>query len=110
MKHFDEEVLKLDHWSDDLKQGLEREIKELDRQIREARKVASLAASLNDKLEAQKLIRSLESTRKDQRKRLFDAQDEIDTRRDELIASIEVQLDQKKTISPVFTIRWRLGA
>jgi adenine-specific DNA-methyltransferase len=45
-----------------------------------------------------------------QRKRLFDAQDEIDSRRDELIASIEVQLDQKKTISHVFTIRWRLGA
>jgi len=110
MKHFDEEVLKLDHWSDDLKQGLEREIKELDKQIREARKVASLATSLNDKLEAQKLIRTLEATRKDQRKRLFEAQDEIDTRRDELIANIEVQLDQKKTISPVFTIRWRLGA
>lgn len=109
MKHFDEEVLKLDHWSDDLKQGLEREIKELDRQIREARKVASLAASLNDKLEAQKLIRSLESTRKDQRKRLFDAQDEIDSRRDKLIASIEVQLHQKKTISHVFTIHGGCG-
>ncbi|MBX3421797.1 MAG: DEAD/DEAH box helicase family protein [Pirellulaceae bacterium] len=108
MKHFDEEVLKLDHWSDDLKQGLEREIKELDKQIREARKVAALAASLNDKLEAQKLIRTLESTRKERRKRLFEAQDEIDSQRDELIARIEVQLGQKKSVSPLFTIRWRL--
>ena len=40
---FDEEVLKLDRWSEDLKQGLEREIKEIDKQIREARKVAALA-------------------------------------------------------------------
>lgn len=109
MKHFDEEVLKLDHWSDDLKQGLEREIKELDKQIREARKVAALAASLNDKLEAQKLIRTLESTRKERRKRLFDAQDEIDSQRDELIARIEVQLGQKKLVTPLFTIRWTLN-
>jgi len=50
MKHFDEEVLKLDHWSDDLKQGLEREIKELDKEVREARKVAALASSLAEKL------------------------------------------------------------
>ena len=108
MKHFDEEVLKLDYWSDDLKQGLEREIKELDKQIREARKVAALAASLNDKLEAQKLIRTLETTRKERRKRLFDAQDEIDRQRDELIARIEVQLGQKKSVTLLFTIRWRL--
>jgi hypothetical protein len=109
MKHFDEEVLKLDHWSDDLKQGLEREIKELDKQIREARTVAALAASLNDKLDAQKLIRTLETTRKERRKRLFDAQDEIDSRRDELIAHIEVQLGQKKTVTPLFTCRWALN-
>ena len=109
MKHFDEEVLKLDHWSDDLKQGLEREIKELDKQIREARTAAALAASLNDKLEAQKLIRTLETTRKERRKRLFEAQDEIDSRRDELIARIEVQLSQRKTVTTLFTIRWTLN-
>ena len=108
MKHFDEEVLKLDHWSDDLKQGLEREIKDLDKEIREARKVAALAASLADKLNAQKNIKSLEKTRKERRKRLYDAQDEIDTRRDELIEKIEGQLSQKTDIAPLFTIRWHL--
>ena len=108
MKHFDEEVLKLDHWSDDLKQGLEREIKELDREIREARKVAAVAASLAEKLEAQKQIKSLESNRKEKRKRLYEAQDEIDSRRDELIGQIEVQLSQQKSISPLFAVRWTL--
>jgi len=43
---FDQEALKLDHWSDDLKQGLEREIKEMDSAIKEARKVATAAETL----------------------------------------------------------------
>jgi adenine-specific DNA-methyltransferase len=108
MKHFDEEVLKLDHWSDDLKHGLEREIKDLDKEIREARKVAALATSLAEKLEAQKMIKTLENNRKEKRKRLYEAQDEIDGRRDELIGKIEGQLSQRKTVHSLFTVRWTL--
>ncbi len=39
---FEAEADKLDGWADDLKVGLEREIKELDRQIKEARRAAPL--------------------------------------------------------------------
>lgn len=108
VQHLDEEVLKLDHWSDDLKQGLELGIKELDKEIREARKVAALASSLADKLAAQKHIKTLEHTRKERRKRLYEAQDEIDERRDELIEQIEGQLRQQTNITPLFSFRWTL--
>lgn len=108
VQHFDEEVLKLDNWSDDLKQGLELEIKELDKVIREARKVAALASSLADKLAAQKHIKTLEHTRKERRKRLYEAQDEIDERRDELIEQIEGQLRQQISVTPLFSFHWTL--
>jgi len=54
-RFFDEEVIKRDRWSDDLKQGLEREIKDLDKEIREARKVAALDASLKDNWGAERI-------------------------------------------------------
>ena len=107
-KFFDEEVLKLDRWSDDLKQGLEREIKELDKQIREARRMAVLAGSLQDKLEAQKSLKALETTRNRKRRELFDAQDAVDARRDEFIRRIEKHLCQRHTIKPLFAFRWTL--
>ena len=107
-RFFDEEVLKLDRWSDDLKQGLEREIKEIDKQIREARKAAALAAALRDKLEAQKTIKMLESARNDKRRALFDAQDAIDAKRDGLIADIEKQLTQRQSVTILFAIRWHI--
>ena len=50
-RHFDEQVGKLDHWAEDLKTGLERDIKNLDAEIRTARKESGLAGSLAGKLE-----------------------------------------------------------
>jgi adenine-specific DNA-methyltransferase len=105
---FDEEVLKLDRWSEDLKQGLEREIKEIDKQIREARKTAALAQSLQDKLAEQKVIKALEKTRNIKRRELFDAQDAIDAQREELIANIEKQLKQRRSVQTLFCIRWEV--
>jgi superfamily II DNA/RNA helicase len=105
---FDEEVLKLDRWSEDLKQGLEREIKEIDKQIRETRRTAALAQSLHDKLAAQKVIKALEKTRSTKRRELFDAQDAIDARRGELIESIEKQLKHRRSVRALFCVRWEL--
>ena len=107
-RFFGEEADKLDGWADDLKVGLEREIKEIDRQIKEARRAATAALTLEEKLAGQKQIKSLEALRNAKRRNLFEAQDEIDHQRAALIAQIEAKLDQKTDIVPLFTIRWQL--
>lgn len=105
---FETEVEKLEGWADDLKLGLEREIKEIDRLIKEARRAATLALTLEEKLAGQKQVRALESQRNEKRRSLFDAQDQVDKRREELIANIEGKLTQSTFLTPLFHIRWGL--
>jgi hypothetical protein len=105
-RFFDEEVTKLDRWSDDLKVGLERELKELDKEIKEVRRSAKGATSLQEKLAAQRSLKKAEARRTQKRRELYDAQDAIDARRDELIENIERQLEQSDRIDALFTVRW----
>lgn len=107
-RFFETEADKLDVWADDLKVGLEREIKEVDRQIKEARRAATTALTLEEKLAGQKQIKTIEALRNTKRRSLFDAQDEVEKQRAELIAQIEVKLAQRVQLTTLFTIRWRL--
>ncbi len=108
--HFEVETDKIDRWAEDLKLTLERELKELDAEIRATRKESKAHVALADKLEALRRIKSLEQRRSQQRRRLFDAQDEVDTRRTQLIDEIEQQLRASVARQTLFTIRWRLPA
>jgi len=107
-RFFEAEADKLDGWADDLKVGLEREIKELDRQIKEARRAATSALTLEEKLAGQKQIKALESQRNLKRRSLFDAQDEVDRQRETLIAQIEGKLQQQTELVQLFAIRWSI--
>ncbi len=109
-RFFEAEADKLDGWADDLKVGLEREIKELDCQIKEARRAATTALTLDEKLAGQKQIKALEAQRNQKRRTLFDAQDQVDKQRDELIARIEGKLTQSIQTKTLFTLRWTLSA
>jgi len=108
MGAFTQEAEKLDDWADDLKVGLEREIKELDRRIKETRTKSKGAATLADKLAAQKEQRDLEGQRDKKRRELFDRQDEIQRKRDGLIDELERQLKQEITVSTVLTCEWEI--
>lgn len=106
---FSQETEKLDAWADDLKVGLEREIKDLDRKINEARTRSKGAATLADKLQAQKEQRDLEGQRDKKRRELFDRQDEIQARRDSLIDELEQQLGQQVTTTRLFAVEWEVN-
>jgi adenine-specific DNA-methyltransferase len=108
-RFFEAEADKLDGWADDLKLGLEREIKELERQIKEARRAATTALTLEEKLAGQKQIKALEAQRNQKRRSLFDAQDQVDQQREELIAKIEGKLTQQISRQRLFTVRWNIG-
>ncbi len=105
---FEAEADKLDGWAEDLKVTLEREIKEMDRSIKEAKRAATLALTLEDKLAGQKQVKNIESQRNEKRKKLFDAQDEIDRKRGELIAEIEGKLTQAVSLETIFSIKWNI--
>ena len=107
-KFFDEETEKLDRWSDDLKVGLERQIKDIDQAIKEARKASALAATLAEKLESQRQIKELEATRKTKRRDLFVEQDKVDDRRNALIGDIEKQLAMTPEVCRVCVFCWRV--
>lgn len=108
VRFFDEEVTKLDRWADDLKFGPERELKEIDREIADARRAATLAQALQEKLDAQRAIRALEAKRAKKRRELYEAQDAIDIQRTDLIGKLESQLQQRVTTSTVFSLKWSL--
>ena len=106
--YFDLEVEKLDAWADDLKLGLEQEIKEIDREIKEVRRTASGSPTLEEKLHWQKRQRELETKRSKLRRELFVNQDKIEAQRNELIEELEKQLEQKVEEKTVFMIEWEL--
>jgi hypothetical protein len=106
--YFEQEVQKLDAWADDLKLGLEQEIKEIDREIKEVRRTAATSPTLEEKLTHQKRQRELESKRSKLRRDLFDRQDSIEAERNGLISQLEARLEQKVQEKNLFTVEWEL--
>ncbi|MBV9500443.1 MAG: hypothetical protein JO138_13810 [Acidobacteriaceae bacterium] len=108
VRYLDEEQLKLDRWAEDLKLGLEQQIRDADREIREAKRASSAATTLDEKLAAQKQIKALESARNRKRRELFETQDKIDAQREELIERIQSQMKQTHDLQPLFAFAWTL--
>ncbi len=108
VQYFEVESEKLEGWADDLKSGLERETKDIDREIRDARHNSTVSLTLEEKLKWQREIKALEQKRSTKRKNLFEAQDGIDLRRDELISEIEGKLKMGREQKTLFEIEWRV--
>ena len=105
---FDTEMDKLDQWADDMKLGLEKEIKDLDAEIKLRKSEAKKMLNLEEKVQTQRQIKELEKKRAQKRQTLFSAQDEIDGQKEQLLSNIEKRLKQSINKNELFTVRWNL--
>ncbi|WP_124980751.1 SNF2-related protein [Nonlabens xiamenensis] len=105
---FDQEYDKLDKWADDMKISLEREIKDIDAEIKLRKAEARKTLDLKSKVKEQRAIKDLEKKRNEKRKHLFEAQDQIDDKKDDVLSNIEERLAQRIEEKELFTIKWEL--
>lgn len=107
-RFFEDEIEKLERWAEDLKEGLESELKELDAEIRNLKRQAKIDINLETKLSLHRKAKDLEVGRSQKRRTLYDAQDDIERRKETLIAAVETRLKQVTEEETLFTIRWEV--
>ncbi|MBU0952769.1 MAG: DEAD/DEAH box helicase family protein [Elusimicrobia bacterium] len=105
---FNIEIDKLDRWADDMKTALELDLKKLDIDIKTAKTQAKKILNLEEKLKEHRRIKDSEKKRNEMRKKLYEAQDDVDKQKEGLIERVEAQLKQKSSLTPLFTIRWKV--
>ena len=105
---FDSEMGKLDKWAEDVKNSLEIQLKELDKEIKTKKTEAKKILNLEEKVKTQRQIKEMEKKRNTLRMHLYQAQDEVDGRKDKLIEDVEARLKQKVESKELFLVRWRV--
>jgi len=107
-KYFDDEYAKLEKWADDMKFSLEKEIKDLDAEIKLRKAEARKILDLKIKVLEQRQIKDLEKKRNEKRRHLFESQDDIDAKKEKLLNNIENRLNQEVFESSLFVVNWGL--
>lgn len=108
-QYFLDAVEKLDNRAADLKNGLESEIKVLDKEIRSKRAEARAVTDLEAKLVLHRKITQLERERNGKRKGLFEMQDQIDHDKETLIDEVQSRLRQDTESECLFRLRWTIS-
>lgn len=105
---FEEEMEKLDNWAEDVKAGLEKELRDIDAEIKLRKSESKKTSRLDEKVRLQRLIKDLEKRRSEKRLNLYQAQDEVDEKKESILAKVEAMLAQKIEQSKLVTFHWRI--
>jgi len=105
---FDNEVDKLEKWSEDVRNSIKFEIKELDKEIKTRKTEARKLLNLEQKVKEQRIIKDLEKKLADKRYNQYQNEDDIEKRKDNLLDEVELRLRQQTTELNLFTIRWKI--
>lgn len=106
--YFQSEREKLDQWAEDQLLAAEQSLHDTKARLKDAKRRARSAATVEEQASVQDEIKTLERQQRRQRQEIFDVEDEIESRRDALIAALEKRLNQHSHSLRLFRIRWRL--
>jgi len=106
--HFNEARERLEKWAEDMVLAAEKELKDTKQQINALNRQSRLASTMEAQHELQEKIQELEKKKRRQRQQIFDLEDEIAQKRDDLISALERRMTQKMTSEPLFTIAWKV--
>ncbi|MEO9210119.1 MAG: hypothetical protein ABI208_03425, partial [Ginsengibacter sp.] len=105
---FDEEVDKLEKWSEDVRESIKYEIKELGKEIKTRKTEARKLLNLEQKVKEQRIIKDLEKRLAEKRFNQYKNEDEIENRKDGLLDEVEKRLKQQTTEQKLFIIKWKV--
>ena len=108
----DAETDKLDAYADDLEKAAETEIKEMDGEIKAARKAlrSNTAMVMADKLTEKRRIQRLEGKRDDMKLKTFERRKNIRDEVNQMLDDIAQSMDTAPVLEPLFSIRWEVVA
>lgn len=105
---FHEEREKLDRWADDKLLAAEMSLKNTKARLRQRKRDARNAPTLQEQEGIQREIAELERLQRRQRRDIFDVEDQIIEQRDALIDMLQERMQESSRITPLFTLRWQL--
>ncbi len=106
---FNEERDKLEKWADDKLLAAEEVLRNTKARIKQLKRDARKAATLQEQAGIQKEISSLERQQRRQRQEIFDVEDEIIDQRDALIDALQHRLQKKTETTELFTLRFNVA-
>lgn len=109
-EYFLAECAKLDAFSEDLKDGLQRELKDLSKEITEKKRLfkASTDKTLAEMLEIKEEMSRLEERRKKLRREIYEHEDEIDAQNERLQDEIRAKLEGASTLEHIMTLMFEI--
>ncbi|MFM2615829.1 SNF2-related protein [Vibrio alginolyticus] len=105
---FEVEREKLEKWAEDKMFAAEEALRDTKAQIKSVKRESRHALTVEEQKLNQEKLQKLERQQKRQRMEIFDIEDEIADKRDELIAALEARMKQKIEVTELFTIRWQV--
>lgn len=108
-EYFKRERLKLETWAEDMLLAAEQELEDVRVKIKQAKRESRLAETIEEQKQAEQNVQKLNRLQRRKRQELFDTEDQIEDRRDEMIQALENQMHQESTTQRLFKIRWQIA-